>query len=161
MLVMCVLLLIDYVNSTFRCTLVSPRVLHNSLTLLNCLLLPYSYMPLQHKPVAPGWRVSTCSFSIYVYTWWTRVGHNLCNSHGLLLSFMWVLMHWHTCKSLLNTLGRAVEQLAGCLAKQAEVTRSRSKYNSCKAARRVKMLQPTKRATSKKYGGVHPTNTHR
>ena len=31
-------------------------------------------------------------------------------------------MHWHTWKFLLNTLGRAVEQLAGCLAKQAEVT---------------------------------------
>ena len=30
-----------------------------------------------------------------------------------------VLMHWHTGKSLLNTLGRAVEQLAGCHAKQA------------------------------------------
>ena len=27
-------------------------------------------------------------------------------------------MYWYTCKSLLNTLGRAVEQLAGCLAKQ-------------------------------------------
>ena len=37
------------------------------------------------------------SFSIYVYTWWTRVGHNLYNSHELLLSFMWLLMHWHTC----------------------------------------------------------------
>ena len=24
--------------------------------------------------------------------------------------------HWYTCKSLLNTLGRAVEQLAVCLA---------------------------------------------
>ena len=34
-----------------------------------------------------------------------------------------VLMHGHTCKSLLNTLGRAVEQLAGCLAKQAKVSR--------------------------------------
>ena len=31
-------------------------------------------------------------------------------------------MHWHTCKSLLNTLGRAVEQLAGYLAKQAKVS---------------------------------------
>jgi len=31
-------------------------------------------------------------------------------------------MHWHTCKSQLNTLGRAVEQLAGCLAKQAKVS---------------------------------------
>ena len=31
-------------------------------------------------------------------------------------------MHWHTGKSLLNTLGRAVEQLAGCLAKQAKIS---------------------------------------
>ena len=31
-------------------------------------------------------------------------------------------MHWYTCKSLLNTLGRAVEQLAGCLAKQTKVS---------------------------------------
>ena len=31
-------------------------------------------------------------------------------------------MHWHTCTSLLDNLGRAVEQLGGCLAKQAEVT---------------------------------------
>ena len=31
-------------------------------------------------------------------------------------------MNWHTCKSLLNTSGRAVEQLAGCLAKQAKVS---------------------------------------
>ena len=33
-----------------------------------------------------------------------------------------ILIHWHTCKSLLNTLGRAVEQLAVCLAKQAKVS---------------------------------------
>ena len=31
-------------------------------------------------------------------------------------------MHYHTCKSLPNTLGRAVEQLAGCLANQAKVS---------------------------------------
>ena len=32
-------------------------------------------------------------------------------------------MHWYTCKkSLLNTLGRAVEQLAVCLTKQAKVS---------------------------------------
>ena len=31
-------------------------------------------------------------------------------------------MNWHTCKSLLNTSGRAVEQFAGCLAKQAKVS---------------------------------------
>ena len=37
-------------------------------------------------------------------------------------------MHGYTCKSLLNTLGRAVEQLAGCLAKQAKSQQSRSKY---------------------------------
>ena len=29
-----------------------------------------------------------------------------------------VLMHWYTGKSLLNALGKAVEQFAGCLAKQ-------------------------------------------
>ena len=34
-------------------------------------------------------------------------------------------MHWHIGKSLLNTLGRAVEQLAGCLAKKAEVSSRR------------------------------------
>ena len=31
-------------------------------------------------------------------------------------------MHWYTCKCLLNTLGRAVEQLAGCLAKETNVS---------------------------------------
>ena len=30
-------------------------------------------------------------------------------------------MHLYTCKCLLNTLGRAVEQLAVCLAKQGKV----------------------------------------
>ena len=39
-------------------------------------------------------------------------------------------MHLYTCKSLLNTLGRAVEQLAGCLAKQSKSQQLRSKYNS-------------------------------
>ena len=32
-------------------------------------------------------------------------------------------MHWYTCKCLLNTLERAVEQLAGCLAKETKVSR--------------------------------------
>ena len=41
--------------------------------------------------------------------------------HGpICTQFMWLLMHWHTYKSLLNSLGRAVEQLAGCLAKAVE-----------------------------------------
>ena len=31
-------------------------------------------------------------------------------------------MHRHTCKSLLTTFERAVEQLAGCLAKQAKIS---------------------------------------
>ena len=38
------------------------------------------------------------------------------------LSFMRVLMHYYTSKSQLNTLARTVEQLAGCLAQQAEVS---------------------------------------
>ena len=29
-------------------------------------------------------------------------------------------MYWYTCKSLLNTLGRAVKQFAVCLTKQAK-----------------------------------------
>ena len=33
-----------------------------------------------------------------------------------------VLMHWYTCKSLLNTLGRAAEQFPVCLGKQAKVS---------------------------------------
>ena len=39
---------------------------------------------------------------------------------------LWALMLWYTCKSLLNTLGSTVEQLAVCLASQ----QSMSKYNS-------------------------------
>ena len=44
-------------------------------------------------------------------------------------------MHLYTCKSLLNTLGRAVEQLAGCLAKQSKSQQLRSKYNSMQCQR--------------------------
>ena len=64
----------------------------------------------------------------------TRVGHtchNLCNPHHWTPGrFKIILMHRHTCKSLLTTFERAVEQLAGCLAKQAKSQQSRSKYNS-------------------------------
>ena len=42
---------------------------------------------------------------------------------------LWVLMNWHACKSLLNTSRRAVEQLAGCLAKPGKSQQSRSKYD--------------------------------
>ena len=42
-------------------------------------------------------------------------------------------MNWHTSKSLLNTSGRAVEQLAGCLAKQAKISsRGQSRTASTK-----------------------------
>ena len=49
----------------------------------------------------------------------TGVLHNSCNPHGLMLRFM-SLMHLYTCKCLLNTLGRAVQQLTECLAKETK-----------------------------------------
>ena len=48
-------------------------------------------------------------------------------------------MHYHTYKSLLNILGRAVEQLAGCLAKQQ------------KSAVEVKVQQPGECQLSYEY----------
>ena len=49
-------------------------------------------------------------------------------------------MHLYTCKFLLNTLGRAVEQLTGCLPKQSKSQQLRSKYNSMQCQREgVKM----------------------
>ena len=51
----------------------------------------------------------------------TGVVHNFCNPHGLLLRLMSSDALVHTCKCLLNTLGRAVEQLAGCLAKETAI----------------------------------------
>ena len=51
-------------------------------------------------------------------------------------------MHLYTCKSLLNTLGRAVEELAGCLAKQSKVKVSSLEVKlqqHAMPARRVKM----------------------
>ena len=45
-------------------------------------------------------------------------------------------MHLYTCKYLLNTLGRAVQQLAGCLAKQSIKSQQlKSKYNSMQCQR--------------------------
>ena len=41
-------------------------------------------------------------------------------------------MHWHTCKSLLNTLGRAIEQFPVCLDKQAKVS-SRGQSTNCQS----------------------------
>ena len=52
-------------------------------------------------------------------------------------------MHWYTCKSLLNTLGKAVEQLVRYHAKQAKVS-SRGQYKviqcQCTKQRRLDML---------------------
>ena len=44
-------------------------------------------------------------------------------------------MHLYTSKSLLITLERAVEQLAGCLTKQGKNQQLRSKYNSMQCRR--------------------------
>ena len=89
------------------------------------------YMPLQHRPVALGWSLNN---SVYMY-----------QSRPLFLQLTWtcaefyvnlsVLMHLYTCKYLLNTLGRAVQQLAGCLAKQSKSQQLRSKYNSMQCQR--------------------------
>ena len=48
-------------------------------------------------------------------------------------------MHWYTCKSLLNTLARAVEQLAGCLAQQAKLAVEVKVQQTATPGRRVKM----------------------
>ena len=49
----------------------------------------------------------------------TGVLHNSRNPHELLLRFM-SSMHLYTCKCLLNTLGRAVQQLTECLVKETK-----------------------------------------
>ena len=48
-------------------------------------------------------------------------------------------MYWFTCRSLLNTLGRAVEQLAGCLAKQQKSAVEVKVQQHAIPAQRVKM----------------------
>ena len=49
-------------------------------------------------------------------------------------------MNWYTCKSLLNTLGRALEQLVGCLAKQRQKSAVEVKVQQhTTPAERVKM----------------------
>ena len=42
-------------------------------------------------------------------------------------------MHWYTCKCLLNTLGRAVEQLAGCLPRKQKSVVKVKVQHSCNA----------------------------
>ena len=46
--------------------------------------------------------------------------------------------HWYTCKSLLNTLGRAVEQLTVCPAKQTKVSSRGQSTSHAKPAQSVK-----------------------
>ena len=56
---------------------------------------------------------------------------------------MSVLMHWYTFKSLLNTLGRAVEQLADqaeCLANKQKLVAGAKVQQYAIRAQRVKLL---------------------
>ena len=46
-------------------------------------------------------------------------------------------MHWYTCKSLLTTLGRAVEQLARYLTKQAKVNSQGQSTTAMRNQRKV------------------------
>jgi len=65
----------------------------------------------QHNMCLFSFRKLICTY--------TRIGHTLCNyptwTPAEFYVSLWVLMHWYTCKSLLNTLGRAVKWLAKCL----------------------------------------------
>ena len=54
---------------------------------------------------------------------WSYGRDLVCRERGLIYRYTC------SCKSLLNTLGRAAEQLAGCLASK-QTQQSRSKYNS-------------------------------
>ena len=98
-------------------------IIYEKLEVLSELINPVTNQTLimKYRPVIPGWKVSRTSVAMCTYT---RVGHNLCNPNGFLLSFvnLWVLIYLYTCKSLLNTIGRTVEQLAVCLARQAKVS---------------------------------------
>ena len=62
----------------------------------------------------------------------TRVVYKFCN-HIVSCQDLQVLMHWYTCKYLLNTLGRAVEQLAGCLASKQKSVIEVKIQQSCNA----------------------------
>ena len=56
---------------------------------------------------------------------------------------MSVLMHWYNCKSLLNTLGRAVEQLADqaeCLANKQKLVPEAKVQQHAIRAQRVKLF---------------------
>ena len=71
---------------------------------------------------------------------------------------LWVLMHWYTCQSLLNTLGSAVEHLAVCLSKQAS-QQWRSLYNSHVTPATSDLFQ-TDAQMSSDIGHAH-NSTHR
>ena len=77
-------------------------------------------MPFQHRPIAPGLRVSRTSVACI------RVGHNFANYMDSCCQFMSsdALVH------LLNTLGSAVIQLAGCLIKHAVEIKVQQSYNA-------------------------------
>ena len=66
---------------------------------------------------------------------------------------LWVLMHWYTCKSLLNTLQSAVEQLAVCLSKQNIAVEAKVQQ-SCKASTKRFFLCWTKNHSNSMYSPI-------
>ena len=67
----------------------------------------------------PGWRVSRTSVAMCIHVpEWAIIFTTHMDSCWIYVD-LWVLMHWYACKSQLKTLGRAAEQLAGCLDKEA------------------------------------------
>ena len=67
-------------------------------------------------------------------------------------------MHWDTCKSLLNTLKRAVEQFAGCLVPSKEKSAVEVRvYNSHpKPVQRVKVYYEDNATVSKQINLAYP-----
>ena len=65
------------------------------------------------------------------HTPYTRVQHSTFSYN--------VLMHWYTCKYLLNTLGRAVEQFVVYLDKQAKVSSRGRSTSHVKSTQSIKM----------------------
>ena len=75
-----------------------------------------------------SWMTSVAMYCVHELEWSIIFATHMDSCWDL-----WVLMHWYTCKCLLNTLGRAVEQLAGCLAKETKVRIEVKVQQSCNA----------------------------
>ena len=91
---------------------------------------------MKHRPDLSPRMKGLNNFSSYVNLC-TKVGHNYMTPAEFYVSSD-ALVHLQVSTEYL--IARAVEQLAGCLAQQAKVKQSRSKYNrQATTARRVKM----------------------